>query len=199
MAHAELPKRPENGKRLTKIACLGWGSLIWDPRELPIRRYWFDDGPLAQIEFTRKSSDERITLVIDSKAEPVRLLWAQMLPMTLQGAKEALRDREGLREVKGWEAKIKGWSATEKAPSLIPGLADWARAHEIEAVVWTSLSPKFDDKDRPTIEDVVAHLKSLNGTMRENAERYIRRAPLQIDTEYRRRIEAELGWTYQPA
>ena len=38
-----------------KIACLGWGSVIWDPRALPIQREWFKDGPFAPVEFTRQS------------------------------------------------------------------------------------------------------------------------------------------------
>jgi hypothetical protein len=47
----------------------------------------------------------------------------------------------------------------------------------------------------PTIDDALKSLRELPNEKRRNAEEYIRRAPTQIDTAYRRRIETELRWT----
>lgn len=180
-----------------KIACLGWGSLIWNIGALPIQREWFKDGPFAPVEFTRQSSDGRITLVIDPTAQPVRLLWAHMLPTDLQTARVALRDREGIPG-RGWEPRIASWKPEEPSPASIPDLPKWADARGLEAVIWTALGPKFDDQEEtPSVDQVIGYLRGLTGTRRDNAKRYIERAPRQIDTEYRRRIEAALGWSCQ--
>ena len=177
---------------MTNIACLGWGSLIWDPRDLPIRRYWFDDGPLIPLEFARQSKDDRITLVILPDARPVRSLWALMDSDSLEDAKEQLRLREGptIPEYIG------NWSRGRPSPDSIPMLSEWALARNIDSVIWTALRPRFngDDNQPPNVEDVLRYLQGLTGTARDAAEKYIRRAPRQIDTAYRRRIEAELQW-----
>jgi len=63
--------------------------------------------------------------------------------------------------------------------------------------VWTNLPPKFNRADEriPTAKEVLAYLGKLRDEERENAKEYVRRAPRQIDTEYRRAFEKELGWT----
>lgn len=178
-----------------RIACLGWGSLVWDPRALPVRREWFKDGPFGPVEFTRQSSDGRMTLVIDTNAAKVRLLWVEMLSADLQDAKEALREREAITGA-GWSSRIGAWQRGESAPATIPDLARWAEALGLDAVIWTALGPKFSGHDAsPSADEVITYLQGLTGTRRDNAKRYIECAPRQIDTEYRRRIEAALGWS----
>lgn len=175
------------------IACLGWGSLIWDPRELPIRRQWFEDGPFVRVEFARQSNDDRITLVIQQSAAPVRTLWSVMDTSDVAQAMEALRQREG----KPRREYVAHWCSGDEDSPAIPRLGEWAAARGIDAVIWTALPSKFagNENAAPTIEEVLNHLRRLEGGKRDNAERYIRLTPSQIDTDYRRRIEAELGWT----
>jgi hypothetical protein len=179
----------------TKVACLAWGSLVWDPRQLPVRREWFKDGPFVPVEFARQSSDGRITLVIETNAEPVRVLWAHILPHNLEDAKKALCDREGIPD-RNRESRIGSWTAGSSAPANIPELARWAEVHALDLVVWTALPPKFADEERtPSAQEVVQYLSGLQGTVRDYAKGYIERAPKQIDTDYRRQIEAALGWS----
>ncbi len=175
---------------MTVIACLGWGSLVWDPRELPIQRWWFEDGPLIPLEFARQSKDDRITLVIEPSARPVRALWAVMDAKDIDTAREELRQREGTSK-----KHIDSWSIGNQPPNCISVLEEWARARRLDGVVWTALPPKFKCEERtPTEEEVVQHLRQLKGTKHDLAEQYVRRAPRQIDTAYRRRIEAEFQW-----
>jgi len=183
------------------IVCLGWGSLVWDPRNLPTRGTWFKDGPFLPIEFARESEDGRLTLVIvesplpDSGTQPdfVRSLWVPLAVSTVDEAQGALASREGCppHRIGVWQK-----SAGISPPSLDRRIARWARRVGADAVVWTNLPPKFRgrDNDIPNMEQMMQHLWGLSYQAWQNAERYVRMAPRQIDTYYRRHMEKALGW-----
>ena len=186
-----------NDRVTQMIAFLGWGSLVWDPGALSIHRCWHTDGPYVRAEFLRQSKNGRLTLVLSEDAEPVRSLWATFSGSGLSEAREDLCTREGI-PTKSLEKSIGSWSRGDANPAGISELDLWANARGIESVVWTALPPKFDGADGagPTIDQAVSYLGGLTGPARDLAEQYIRRTPPQVDTAYRRRIEAVLGWSY---
>lgn len=180
-----------------KIACLGWGSLVWNPGDLPVLRGWFNDGPLLPIEFARESKDQRITLVLLSEARRVRTLWALMPVDDVQVAREALRAREKIPK-RNLDKDIGFWTDTGDSGGLgIRAVGAWGQRMGLDAVVWTDLPPKFRGNvgQIPTSDEVVEHLRGLEGKAKDNAEKYVRRAPVQVDTERRQRLESEFGWT----
>ena len=173
-----------------RIACLGWGSLIWNPRTLPIKRYWFEDGPMIKVELARVSQDKRVTLVLTQEGTLVRSLWALMDCKNISSARRALVCRESTSE-----KYVGSFEPGDSDPDNIQELPKWLDEKSLDAVVWTSLPTKLiENNDNPTEGQILEHLKCLRGSERQNAEQYIRKAPPQIDTDYRRRIEAELGW-----
>jgi hypothetical protein len=176
-----------------KIACIGWGSLIWRPENLQIQNKWYEDGPILPIEFTRQSDNDRITLIIDKSAKPIRTFWALMTVDDLPSAIESLKQREGCKT-----EGIRFVKSTDKNNEDVKStIIKWLKTNQIDAAIWTGLSySKKTDNNRPSIEYVVKHLKGLDYNTRKIAEEYIRKAPKQIDTEYRRIIEFELGWTH---
>ncbi|NOT52547.1 MAG: hypothetical protein HOP10_14855 [Chitinophagaceae bacterium] len=180
-----------------KIACIGWGSLIWRPENLLIRRKWFTDGPLLRVEFARQSDNGRITLVITAEAKPVRTLWALMATENPVEAIESLRIREGIGKNNTGNKILsvtKDEETTEEVKALIK---NWLISLELDAAIWTNLPPRIGEEERvPTENEVILYLRSLDVNKTAFAEEYIRKTPMQIDTNYRRKIEKEFGWTH---
>lgn len=174
-----------------KIACLAWGSLVWNPRDLPIASTWYEDGPGVQVEFSRQSAGQRLTLVMGDHFQVVPSLWAWMDCSSLDDAIERLRRRE--RTSTG---RIGFWRFGADNPKHIVDLPGWAVESGAEAVIWTALPPKFQGKDEriPSVDEAVDYLRSLEDCCRKGAEEYVRRAPAQIRTPYRIEFERQLGW-----
>ena len=110
------------------------------------------------------------------------------------------REYRGIAEenIDRWsETNIGRWSEGNPDPTDIPGLSVWAAGRGIQHVIWTALGPKFCDLPvAPTDDQAVAFLRRLSDEGRAaEAEKYVRRAPPQIDTAYRRRIVRCLDWT----
>ena len=183
------------------IACLGWGSLIWRPGDLPIRPPWNDDGPWLPVEFARQSRNTAVSLVLVPNARPVQTLWVALDVPSLEDARYALCQRENpkcTRNARSMEI-IGYWSAAARTDDeFSPVIGEWATQRNLDGVVWTALKPKWNEERGvvPTIEQVLERLRGLSGEPRDAAERYIRLAPGQVRTSYRERIEAELAWTY---
>jgi hypothetical protein len=190
-----------------KIAVLGWGSLIWDKRELGIDGKWFADGPCLPIEFARKSSEMRVTLVLIPKYEHLsRSYWANSAFETLDAACENLRARENcddLRPIHVVES-AGGRSfggASEPHEDLVKPINEFRQSRKLDAVVWTGLKPKsfsVESSRLPLADQVLGFLRSLSPDEEAGAKEYVRKAPAAIDTPVRRAIRAELKWTDLP-
>ncbi|TIW69326.1 MAG: hypothetical protein E5V60_01145 [Mesorhizobium sp.] len=182
-----------------RIASLGWGSLIWDHRDLPVSGKWQTDGPTLPIEFARESSRKRLTLVIADVSETVASLWVLLEVDSLDAAKEALALREGIKEGNiqysvGWWRKADGASNGRGAAAI----AAWAPAHKLDAVVWTNLKPGLKGRSNvvPDYDAVLGHFQMLiERGEHADAEEYVRKTPIQIMTGYRQRLQEDLGWT----
>jgi len=179
------------------IACIGWGSLIWDKRDLDVDGEWRADGPVLPVEFARQSSDGRITLVIAPRCEPVPTLWSLFNTRDLAEARESLLQRERIPRSRARDVIAHQRRGENPIAEPDATISAWAAENDLEAAVWTNLPPKFAGTEGriPTEAEVVAYLQALEGEMRAAAEQYVRRAPRQITTAYRRAIEGTLGWT----
>lgn len=174
-----------------KIACIGWGSLVWDPGVLRCVGTWQCDGPRLPIEFARVSRDGRLTPVLTAEADLVPTLWCAVNYNSGEAAQAALAGREGA----GVHA-IGLWPGPSPRHGIGSAeIARWGKEGGFDAVIWTALGPKFDGVDGVGPKDAhaaAAYLVGLEADQQGRASEYIRRAPDQVRTGFRAALEAGL-------
>ena len=73
--------------------------------------------------------------------------------------------------------------------SVWKDIQQWIRAKQLDAAIWTDLPPKFDGDF--TLESAIAFWKRLPPDKAEEARNYANDAPEEVDTDLRRRLQAE--------
>jgi hypothetical protein len=188
------------------IGILGWGSLIWNPRDLPFSGKWQQDGPVLPIEFSRISDNGRLTLVIDERhGADVPTRYAPSPRPTLDEAVADLQRREGCppENIGFVEVATRRLSprAAERHPTACESIRAWASKKGFDAVVWTALGRRFKDRINVPFSPAAAvrYLQGLPAPQQESALEYIRNAPPEVMTPVRRAvIEAGLLPAVQP-
>ena len=177
-----------------KIAVLGWGSLVWDQRELPIKGIWEEDGPLLPLEFSRVSKDGRLTLVIDPlNGSNTKTCYALSSRSDLTDTVADLRNREGT--VAKWIGYLNindGADSFVKYPDhvdVFERIKEWAVSLNFDAVVWTALPSQFEDETGKSysVENAIQYIKSLPKSAKKTAIEYIKKAPSCVETPFRKR------------
>ncbi|MHA2363209.1 MAG: hypothetical protein ACXAC7_04575 [Candidatus Hodarchaeales archaeon] len=176
-----------------KIAIIGWGSLIWDPRNLESKGDWQKDGPELPIEFARVSKDGRLTLAIHPGSNVLTTLWIESSNQNLNNAITNLRKRErchsqniGYVNIRDEKTRIRS-----ENKEIMKSIEQWLIKKKYDAVIWTDLPPNFAEKTGKdfTKENVLTYIKSLEGETLRKAQKYIVNAPQQIRTRLRTALE----------
>jgi len=179
-----------------KTAILGWGSLVWDQREIPrIKGEWQTGGPVIPIEFSRISTSRIriLTLVIDSKnGTDVTSRYAISDRRDLTDAICDLRTREGtVMRCIGFVDFINGIERCNVLPKLSDQIRPWALNNGFDAVVWTDLPPNFEGEfgKKFSLNNAVEYLYSLDENVAKVAREYITNAPPEVQTKLRQFLQ----------
>ena len=180
----------------TKIAILGWGSLIWDKRpEFDAHHEeWLPGGPVLQLEFSRISESRKgaLTLVIDN--EHGTACETSFVVSTRKNPDDAMAD---LRCREGTIMSRIGYhfaDASRTCSPEVPGtIAPWAADKGFDVVVWTGLASNFKKRTGKdfSIPNAVAYLQSLPPEGKAMAASYIWRAPEFVKTSLRTALQIE--------
>lgn len=180
-----------------RIGILGWGSLLWEGGEQFDRWHeaWQYDGPTLKLEFSRVSKQRlrALTLVIDDEhGTPTTVAWCLSKRVSPEDATCDLRSREGTTLKNIGRVAV---SRTALPPDAIPEdpIVGWARAKNLDVVIWTALRSNFKEKTQArqpfSLDAAVAHLRTLTPEGKVKAAEYVWRAPEFVRTPLRSALE----------
>jgi hypothetical protein len=177
------------------VAILGWGSLVWDPRQLHVATPWELTDLRLPLEFSRISQRERrLTLVIDTNDGAECGVYYAL--SALSGLPDAIADLAEREETDVANIGVATQDTTFNAWDPRREIVQWVVQKAFEAAIWTDLEPNFPRRRRGqpfSIPEALAHLADLNPVERAAARRYIVNAPASVQTPLRQRLIAD-GW-----
>jgi hypothetical protein len=177
---------------MSKIAIVSFGSLVFEPRNLKIQGQWNETGPIIKCEFSRISSNKRLTVVVDeNNGSLVQSLWAESAFTNINLAIRNFREREGSDLNKISVLNVRTGEKSESCnrhQETSRTILNWAREEELDHVIWSGLGVRFLDAIgvRFNVENALEYLNTLEQPDKLNSIRYILNVHPNIQTNFRR-------------
>ncbi len=154
---------------LSKIAIIGWGSLIWDLEILApqVQGDWqMEAGPLLPMEFSRVSPKRKLGLAVcldPAVGVPCRTHVIRSTRHKIEAAIEDLRARE--RAPEGLIGAYHTGFQHGRMPEVVAQVQAWCAANGWDGAVWTDLEPNFAEHTGRafSVDEGLRYLKTLRG------------------------------------
>lgn len=185
---------------MTKIAVIGWGSLIWDLEILAphVSGGWqMAAGPRLPMEFCRVSPKRKMGLAVclDTVAGvPCQTHIIRSARGDIHAAIEDLRARE-----RAPEGRIGAFHADfqhGRMPEVVALVQKWCATNGWDGAVWTDLEPNFRAETGRvfSVAAGIRYLQTLRGESLEEAYNYIQNAPAHTATPLRAALARNEWW-----
>ncbi len=185
---------------LSKIAIIGWGSLIWDLEILSphtLGEWQMSKGPRLPMEFSRISPKRKMGLVVCLDTLVGVDCATHVIRSSRDDVQSALKDLAARERAP--HGRI-GWADTTsgagRMDSVVLQVQQWCAENGWDAAVWTDLEPNFYDHTHQDFSVLrgVAYLKTLKGENLSEAFDYIENAPRHTKTPLRDALKGDDWW-----
>ena len=191
---------------MSKIAVIGFGSLLWDLDDLApkVSGEWkMYEGPILPLEFSLVSRKRHyaLALVIDyGDGAPCPTCVIDSVRSEIGAAIVDLANRERMEPTNiGFVDRNTGASHSHREETRNT-FWNWIEDSTYDGAVWTDGERNFEALTGRafSLQTAQDHLRSLQGISLEEARRYIRNAPARVETPLRRALEGAPWWHHDP-
>ena len=191
---------------MSKIAVIGFGSLLWDLDDLApkVSGEWkMYEGPILPLEFSLVSRKRHyaLALVIDyGDGAPCPTCVIESVRSEIGAAIVDLANRERMEPTNiGFVDRNTGESHSHREETRNT-FWNWIEDSTYDGAVWTDGERNFEALTGRafSLKTAQDHLRSLQGISLEEARRYIRNAPARVETPLRRALEGAPWWHNDP-
>ena len=131
------------------IYYIAWGSLLWNFKSLKIETEWTKSNIKFPLNFSRisDSGNGRLTLVIDKTGEMNNIYYAKTAFSNLNTAIQKLKMREKTSNKNIGFINIASdtFRTSQLDDKKIQELVSFAKKNKIDGLIWTEISPNFDE------------------------------------------------------